>query len=280
MRISKNLVLRALTGIVFVSVILACIITNEYTYALIFCLIEILALSEFYNLIEKSAGVKISKSYNIIGGGLLFIASFLYFSGITNFSVVFTPYICYLIFLFVSELFLKKKNPILALAYSVLGQVYLAIPFSLLSYIVFSYGESYHYVYILALLVMIWVNDSFAYLSGVSFGKHKMFERVSPKKSWEGFAGGAICTIISSIIFSHYYTGLSLPGWIGFAIIVVIFGTLGDLTESLLKRTFNIKDSGNILPGHGGILDRFDSLIMAIPALTAYLIVINFFRGI
>lgn len=280
MRISKNLISRVLTGIVFVSVILACIIVGEYTYALIFCLVEVLALSEFYKLIEKSTNIKISKLYNIIGGVLLFAGSFLYFSGTVSLGVVFAPYMCYLIFLFISELYLKKEDPILALAYSALGQIYLAIPFASLNYVVFSYGQSYHYVYILALLVMIWVNDSFAYLSGVSFGKHRMFERISPKKSWEGFAGGAICTIIASIIFSNYYPGLSITSWVIFALIVVVFGTLGDLTESLMKRTLKVKDSGNILPGHGGILDRFDSLIMATPALAIYLSIIAFINEI
>lgn len=277
---SKNLISRILTGIVFVSVILVCILVSEYTYALIFCLIQVLALSEFYKLIENAYKINLSKAVNTIGGFLLFAGAFVYFSGLVNSSVVFLPYICYFIYLFISELFLKKKDPILSLAYSVLGQIYLAVPFSMLSYVVFSYGSGYHYVYILALLVMIWVNDSFAYLSGVTMGKHKMFERISPKKSWEGFAGGALCTIGSSFIFAHFFPGMPTFGWIGFSIIVIVFGTFGDLIESLMKRTMNIKDSGNILPGHGGILDRFDSLILSIPAISVYLATLAYFKGI
>jgi len=261
-----------------VSVILLCIFINKYTYGFIFCLIQALALSEFYKLLKSAYKIKLPVITNIIGGILLFGGSFLYFSGLISSAVVFLPYTLYFIFLFISELFLKKKDPILSLAYSVLGQVYLAIPFSLLNYIVFSYDGSYHYVYILALLAMIWVNDSFAYLSGMTMGKHKMFERISPKKSWEGFAGGAVCTIASSLIFAHFFPGMPAWGWIGFSMVVIVFGTFGDLIESLIKRTLNIKDSGSILPGHGGILDRFDSLILAIPALTVYLGIISYFK--
>ena len=238
-----------------------------------------LALHEFYKIIETTASVNTSSTANIVGGVLLFAASFLYFSGVISTPVIFFPYLFYFMLLFISELFLKKQNPILSLAYSVLGQIYLAIPFSLLNFIAFSYTGTYHYVYILALFVLIWVDDSFAYVSGMTLGRHKMFERVSPKKSWEGFIGGAICTVLASLVFAFYFPGLSTLGWIGFAVIVIIFGTLGDLIESLMKRTLNIKDSGTILPGHGGILDRFDSLIFAIPALAAYLGLLDYFSG-
>ena len=277
---AKNLITRILTGIVFVSVILAGILFGEYSFAFVFCLIEILALSEFYKLIETSSKLKTNRLLNITGGFLLFSASFLYHAGIVNSTVIFLPYACYFLILFISELYLKKENPILSLGYSALGQVYLALPFSLLNYLAFSYINQYHYVYILALLVLIWVDDSFAYLTGVTMGKHKMFERISPKKSWEGFAGGAVCTILASLIFAHYFTEMPLWGWIGFALVVIAFGTWGDLVESLMKRTLNVKDSGNILPGHGGILDRFDSMIMTIPALTVYLMIISLIRGI
>ena len=138
-------------------------------------------------------------------------------------------------------------------------------------------SRSYHYAFLLALFVFIWVNDSFAYLTGSLFGKHRMFERISPKKSWEGFIGGAAFTIAASVIFANYFTQLPLWGWIGFAILMIIFGTLGDLVESLFKRTLNVKDSGNILPGHGGILDRIDSVIFSIPALFIYVEIISFF---
>lgn len=276
----KNLVLRILTGIVFVSVLLGSILYNEYSYAVVLGLISVLALIEFYGLIEAHAQVRISKWLNVVGGACLFIGSFLFFSGTNTSLIVLIPYACYYLILFVSELYLKRPNPLQSLAYSVLGQLYIAVPYSLLSYIAFNYESdgAYHYAYILALFLFIWINDSFAYLFGVSLGKHRMFERISPKKSWEGFAGGALCTIIASVVFANYFVMLNIIGWIGFAVIVVACGTLGDLVESLFKRTLNVKDSGKMLPGHGGILDRFDSMIFAIPSLFIYLETLKFFQ--
>lgn len=268
-----------MTGIVFVSVILITVILSEYSFAAILCIIQVLALHEFYTIIEKSRIVEASKQLNIIGGILGFMGFFLYFSGIQSSIISFIPYILYFIVLFISELYLKKKDPIISLAYSVLGQIYLVIPFSLINYIAFEYNGSYHHAFIIALFVFLWANDSFAYVFGVTLGRHRMFERISPKKSWEGFAGGAACTVIAGIIFSRFFPEFSLAGWIGFALVVVAFGTFGDLIESLMKRTLNIKDSGTILRGHGGILDRFDSLILAIPAISVYLAILKFITG-
>ena len=121
-----------------------------------------------------------------------------------------------------------------------------------------------------------WINDTGAYCTGMLFGKHRLFERISPKKSWEGSIGGGVFSIIAAIVMAHYFPFMPISIWIGLALTVVIFGTLGDLTESLLKRTIGIKDSGNILPGHGGMLDRFDSTLMAVPAAVVYLYIISF----
>ena len=240
-------------------------------------MVQILALTEFYGLIQERTGTSISKYLNILGGIFLFAGLFMFFSGINNSLLVLTPYIFYFLVLFISELYLKRPDPIKSLAYSVLGQIYIAVPFSLLNYMAFNYApdNSYHYAYILAIFLFIWANDSFAYLFGVTLGKHKMFERISPKKSWEGFAGGAICTIGISLAFAHYFGSLPVWGWMGFAAVVVASGTLGDLVESLFKRTLNVKDSGTMLPGHGGILDRFDSMIFAIPSVFVYLEIIK-----
>lgn len=250
---------------------------GQYTFALIFGLVLVLAIAEFYKIVENRIVKKSTKYLNIVGGLLLFIGSFLYCSGIEDTSLALAPYAIYLLSLFISELYLKKENPLESLAYSILGQIYVAVPFSALNYIAFNYSstEEYHYAYILALFLFIWVNDSFAYVFGSMLGKNRMFERISPKKSWEGFFGGAACTIIASYIYSIYFTELSSIGWIGFAIFVIVFGTLGDLIESLFKRTLKIKDSGSMLPGHGGILDRFDSMIFAIPSLFVYLQLLN-----
>lgn len=279
MKLAKNLIYRILTGIIFVSILLGSILYSQYSYALVLCGVEILALFEFYNLINKSNATKRYKYLDICGGIMLFGGSFIFFSGIVSSPIMFIPFLVYLLVLFISKLYTKEENPVRSLANSILGQVYIAVPFSLLNYLAFNYDYTgtYHYSYLFALFIIIWINDSFAYVFGVTLGKHRLFERISPKKSWEGFFGGAACAILSAFAFAHYFNALSIIQWIGFAALVVTFGTFGDLIESLFKRTLNVKDSGNILPGHGGILDRFDSMIFVIPALFIYIQLINYF---
>lgn len=272
-----NIVVRILAGAVFVGLLLAGMLINEYTFLIIFSVITVLSLYEFYGLVEKVAKVPVIRIWNILGGFFLFMGSF-YYCAFSTSIIAFVPYIAYLLLLFISELYFKRDNPIRSLAYSILGQVYIVMPFALTNYLVFAYElGSYRFVYILALLVFIWVNDSFAYLTGMAFGKHRLFERISPKKSWEGFLGGAAVSIASSLIFAHFFPNLSIPAWLGFAAVTVVFGTWGDLFESLVKRTLGVKDSGNMIPGHGGILDRFDSTILAIPAVFVYLVLLSAF---
>lgn len=270
-----NIVVRVLAGAVFIGLLLGGILINEYTFLVIFSLLIVLCLYEFYGLIEKAAKVPVIRTWNILGGFFVFLGGF-YYCVYSASVVAFVPYMIYLMVLFISELYMKRENPIQSLSYSLLGQIFIAGPLALTNYLVFAYEPgSYHYVYILALLVTIWVNDTFAYLTGMAFGKHRLFERISPKKSWEGFVGGAIVAIASSLIFAHFFTNLSTIAWLGFAAVVVVFGTWGDLFESLIKRTLGVKDSGNMIPGHGGILDRFDSTILAIPAVCVYLLCIG-----
>jgi phosphatidate cytidylyltransferase len=271
-----NIVVRILSGIIFVSILIGGMLVNQYTFIVVFSLITALLLYEFYGLIESAAKIPVVRTWNILGGFALVLGAF-YYSALGSSIFAFVPYILYLLILFVSELYLKRQNPIHSIAYSILGQVYIAAPFALTNYLVFAYEPgSYHYVYILALFVFIWINDSFAYLTGMAFGKHRLFERISPKKSWEGFVGGAAFSIASSFVFAHFYPNLSTMAWVGFSAITIIFGTWGDLFESLIKRTLGVKDSGNMIPGHGGILDRFDSTILAIPAVFVYLVMINY----
>jgi len=276
----KNLGIRILTGAIFVSILIGGIIISQYAFFIVFSLVTIFALYEFYGLLIKAGKVSMNRIFNTLGGFLLYSACFFYFSSISKSLIVFVPYIIYILALFISELFLKRANPLQSLAYAVLGQMYLAFPLSLLNYLAFGYdsGGAYHFALLLALFIFIWANDSFAYLSGSIFGRHKMFERISPKKSWEGFAGGVIFSIIAAIIYAHFHQELSLLSWIGFALIMIVFGTLGDLVESLFKRTLNVKDSGNMLPGHGGLLDRIDSVVFAIPAQFVYIEVLSYFH--
>lgn len=276
----KNLGVRIVTGIIFIAVLIGGILYNQYSFLIVFSLITALALYEFYGLLCKIKNAELNRILNTLGGLLLFIGGYFFFSSPDKPFIALVPYGIYVLSLFISELFLKSTNPIQSLAYAVLGQIYLAIPLSLLSYLAFGYdiaNGTYHYAFLLAMFVFIWVNDSFAYLTGSLFGKHRMFERISPKKSWEGFFGGVVFTIAASVIFANFFTQLPLWGWIGFALVMIVFGTLGDLVESLFKRTLNVKDSGNLLPGHGGILDRFDSVIFSIPALFIYIEIVSFF---
>ncbi|HEY0029982.1 MAG TPA: phosphatidate cytidylyltransferase, partial [Bacteroidia bacterium] len=168
------------------------------------------------------------------------------------------------------ELFTKAQNPFRNIAFTILGIIYVAVPFSLLNYLVV-YNGSYNYQLLFGFFFILWCNDSGAYLAGSAFGKHKLFPRVSPGKSWEGSVGGAIASYIVVLIISGWYTSISLRDWIVIAAILIVIGTLGDLVESLLKRSKNVKDSGTLLPGHGGVLDRFDSLLMATPFVFTYL---------
>lgn len=275
----KDLGTRILSGIIFIAILIGGILVNQYTYVIVFAIVVALSLYEFYNLLERTGRAKVSKTLNILGGLSLFIGSYSFFSSSSESLIVLVPFALFILILFISELYLKRENPLQSLAYAVLGQAYISIPLSLLSYLAFNYesqSHDYHYAYLLGLFIFIWVNDSFAYLFGSAFGKHRLFERISPKKSWEGFIGGAACSIIAAIVYAQFHSQLPVWGWIGFALIMVSFGTLGDLIESLFKRTLNIKDSGNLIPGHGGILDRLDSVIFAIPAQFVYLEVISY----
>lgn len=271
-----NIIVRGLAGIVFVGILLAGILINAYVYLIVFAVFATLGVYEFYNLVTTHGAVNLPKKTCTFIGLVLFVISTLSLSGIWSINplLAITPYIFLVQMYFISELYLKRKNPIESMAYFTLGQTYVIVPFVLAGILVFNFSTEFTSIYLLAVFVLIWVNDTFAYLTGMTFGKHKMFERISPKKSWEGFAGGAVFAMIGSYLFSHFTGTLSPILWVGFALVIVIFGTLGDLIESLMKRTLQVKDSGHIIPGHGGILDRFDSTIFAIPAAVVYLSII------
>jgi phosphatidate cytidylyltransferase len=261
---------RTITGILFVATLVGGILWNEYSFFALFFVITALAMHEFYTLVKSQADV--NPFVGAVGGLLLFTISFL---NAKNYPFSINPYSIYGLFiagLLIAELWRKKENPINNWAYYLLGQVIVALPFSLLSFIVFPDGNFSPY-FLLLLFVFIWVNDTGAYCSGMLLGKHRLFERISPKKSWEGFFGGLALTIIVAVTLSSlsFFDLKHTAFWLGFALLVVIFGTLGDLCESLFKRALNVKDSGNILPGHGGILDRFDSLLLAAPVIYIYM---------
>ena len=275
----KNLIARTITGIFFVATIVIGFL-NPTAMTLLFALITALSVWEFTGLVNMRPGVSINRFICTAAGVYFFFAMVGFSSDLTP-STVFIPYLVTLIYLLISELYAKAEDPINNWAYTMFSQLYVALPFSLLSVLAFRAtpaGVVYTYLIPLCVFVFLWINDTGAYCCGSLLGKHKLFPRVSPGKSWEGSIGGFIF-VAATAVGIWYYTEtyglntvqLSMGEWIGLGWTVALFGTWGDLVESLFKRTLGIKDSGNILPGHGGMLDRFDSSLLAIPAAVVYL---------
>lgn len=268
----KNFITRSITGLIFVCIILGSLLLGEISYAIIFAAILIGALIEFYSFF-KDGIYKPSKIIGYVSGVIFFFISYLVAANILSLQWVFSLF-PFLLLIFVFELYSNKINPIENIAISFLSLIYLAVPISLINFLVFpSFEDSKHFTpdILIAILATIWIYDSSAYLFGISFGRHRLFERISPKKSWEGLIGGAIIAIASSYVISLFIPEISLFHWIILSVLIVVSATFGDLTESLIKRTIGVKDSSNLFPGHGGILDRFDSLLFAVPVVVLYL---------
>ena len=278
----NNFIQRAVTGVLFVIVLVGCILYSPLSFGILFTIISVLSVHEFAHLVSKSSEVSINKTITALGGAYLFLALMSFCTQQSVGARVFLPYLGLLLYMMITELYLKKKNPTGNWAYSMLSQLYVALPFALLNVLAFQNSPetgsvTYNPILPLSIFVFIWLSDTGAYCVGSLIGKHRLFERISPKKSWEGSIGGGIFSIASSLGFAHFFPFMPGWQWVGLAIVVVIFGTWGDLTESLMKRQLGIKDSGNILPGHGGMLDRFDSALMAIPAAVVYLYALTMF---
>lgn len=275
----SNFLQRAITGVIFVAVLVGCILGGPISFTILFALISALTINEFGNIVNRMEHTRMNKPISILAGLFLFLC-FGYIGVVPGANEIFIPYLFLILYLFISELYKKQPNPLNNWAYAMMSQIYIALSFALLN--VLSYHSSatesvsqYNPILPLSIFIFNWVNDTGAYCTGMLFGKHRLFERISPKKSWEGSIGGAVFSIIAAIVLAHFFTFLSTGVWIGLGLTVVVFGTWGDLTESLMKRTLGIKDSGNILPGHGGMLDRFDSTLMAVPAAVVYLYLVG-----
>ena len=270
----KQLLVRGLSGIVFVSVLVFSILYSKITFITLFFILMLFCLFEFKRMI------KLKSIFPYIIGTLLFI-----FSNILNVEdvparIIF-EYVGVALFLtifisFASILFAKKEEVVEHLGKIFLTIIYIVVPFSLMVQIPFL-NSTFDYVNstILGVFILIWVDDTFAFLVGKNFGKHKLLERISPNKTIEGFIGGMVFTFIASYILAQQFTTLSLTQWIVIAAIVSIFGVLGDLIESMFKRQAGVKDSSNFIPGHGGFLDRFDSVIFAAPFIFIYLQIVH-----
>jgi len=267
----NNITQRSISGTLIVILISVAIYKGEIGYFILFSIINVIALYEFSNMVKK-AGLHINLTMSIICGSLLLISGFcdifwdynkLYF--ITCALILCIPII---------NLYYKHDSAFQNIALTLFSIIYISIPFTLMFYIPNIFTEEWDIKIAFLPFLLVWTNDTFAYLSGISLGKHKFFPSISPKKSWEGAIGGGICTILVSVLIADY-TGLSILEHTIIAIIVVVFGIYGDLIESMYKRNVGTKDSGNIIPGHGGILDRMDSILYVLPAIYIFFKIIE-----
>ena len=276
----KNFIVRTITGVFFVAAIVVSFL-NPMAMVFLFALVTGLTIWEFCGLVNERPYVQVNQFISTVAGVYLFLAMAGHCSGYVNTDTVFIPYLITIVYLLIAELYLKAKDPINNWAYTMLPQMYIALPFSTLNVLAFPQAGSYSFVLPLSVFIFLWMNDTGAYLCGSLLGRHKLFPRVSPGKSWEGSIGGGLLVVgVAMLIWwlldkTQQHSDLNIWQWAGLGLTVVVFGTWGDLVESLLKRTLGIKDSGNILPGHGGMLDRFDSSLLAIPAAVVYLFTIS-----
>lgn len=271
----SNLTQRLITGILGSAAIITGVSLGEWTYFIIFFIICLFTLLEFYKLVGLD-GLAPQKAYGTLCGVIIFSLSFFIEGHIpVNGQPIPTQYYI-LIFPLISCIYMIKlykkfeRKPFTNIAFTFLGIFYVAVPFALLNVVAYDDGY-YNYEIILGSLLILWASDTGAYFAGTRFGKRKLFERISPKKSWEGFVGGAVLALIFVAGLSWFLNSHSTQEWFVIGIIIIVGGTFGDLIESLLKRSIEIKDSGDSLPGHGGFLDRFDGLLISAPFIAAYL---------
>lgn len=265
----KNLFTRAATGTLFVVLIVGAILVHPLAFAFIFLIFAGMSLFEFFRLVKgDDASGRIWGS--VLIGVFIFLISF--FQAWMNLSLhSFLFLIPALMGLFIYELYAHSPRPAQEVAVSLMGAIYVAVPFSLLNYLLIPEPGVVLPELLLGFFILLWVSDTSAYLFGVTLGRHRLFERISPKKSWEGLAGALLTTLGASWLLSLQFDILKMSQWMVISVLIVVCGVLGDLFESLLKRSVGAKDSGSLLPGHGGILDRFDSVLFAVPAVFVYL---------
>jgi len=265
----SNLTQRIITGLLGSAVVIAGICYSEWAYFALFFILCLFAQREFY-ILAGHDGIVSERILGIVGG--LFIYTITFFIErhtlpSSYYMLVFPLLSC----VYIIKLYKKsERKPFSNIAFTFLGIFYLAVPISLLHVAVFEDGR-YHFDVIFGILFILWASDTGAYFAGTFLGKHKLFPRISPKKSWEGFAGGAALALVFAYGVAQYFDSLTLVQWMVVGVIIIVGGTFGDLVESMLKRSIEIKDSGTALPGHGGFLDRFDGLFVSAPFIVAYL---------
>lgn len=280
----RNFIIRALSGIVMFVVLLGAILTSQWSFVALMGVIAIGGMWEFYRMAEQ-AGYSPMKLLGAFMGIVVFcinLAVMLFFSRQSDSTgstliiaalgvlVLLVPLMC------ICELYRKSATPIANIASSIMGAIYVALPMSLLLVIPMLLGNGeWNPWIVLFYIFIIWANDVFAYLFGITLGRHRLFERISPKKSWEGFFGGLAGAVAMGYV-AAVILDANTVAWMGLALVAALSGVFGDLVESLMKRSVNVKDSGNIIPGHGGWLDRFDALILSAPFVFVYACVYAF----
>ncbi len=274
----NKLLVRFMTGVPLGLLALWAMIYSHISFAVMFAIITMLTVNELCNLVHEYKKTNFSTLLAVLGGGYLFFA--LYATshlGVKSSITLYAPYILLIVYTFIRQLYKTEGSSLDNYAYFILTQVYAALPFALLNILstVGAADGTYNYVMVLSIFIFIWSNDTGAFFVGCSIGRHKMWERVSPKKTWEGTIGGITIAMLAGYIISLYSPQLNMWQWMGMAAVVAATGTYGDLIESCMKREMGIKDSGTIIPGHGGLLDRFDSTIVAVPSALIYLSIVG-----
>ncbi len=279
----RNLLIRAASSVVLFGIVLGAILWSKWSFAALLMAIIVGGQIEFYRMAQK-AGYWPQRAMGVASGILIFIVAYALMWHVDKSSELDSVYlmitgglVLYIILLlplmFICELFRKSATPIANIATTLMGVVYVAMPLSLLLFIPLLLGGGEWKPWTLLFYIfIIWANDVFAYLFGISFGKHRLFERISPKKSWEGFVGGLVGAMAMGYLAATIMGGDHVE-WIGMALIAAITGVFGDLVESLFKRSVDVKDSGQVIPGHGGWLDRFDALLLSVPFAFIYLVI-------
>lgn len=267
----NNVIQRTITGSVYTSLIIFSLVFHPIAFGMVTLLINFLGLLEF-----KKIGDKLSHSSGftwIVINNLLFIGTLILII-LQIPDSFFLPLMLLFIMLQILPVYQKSGSPFSSMQFNLFGSLYITLPLIILN-LIQQYSVSERIPYTLALFTIIWTNDTFAYLSGMAFGKHRLFERLSPKKSWEGFFGGLTMSVVAALVFNYFYPDVGVIFWIIFAVLSCIASVFGDFVESMIKRNAGIKDSGTLLPGHGGILDRTDSLLLAGPVIFIYLVLFN-----
>ena len=281
----KNLMVRTLSGLVLVAVFVGAVLGSQWSFGALLLLILVGGQTEFYKL-ARETGLSPQRWMRLAVGVLLFALNFIVFR---QFSRSVTDEaggaVLYLLLyiglllptLFVCELFRRSATPLANLGATLLGVLYVAVPLSLLLYVPVLAGDGvWRPETVLCYIFIIWANDVFAYLVGMTFGRHRLCERLSPKKSWEGFFGG-LAGAVATGLAAAYALDANYWVWGGLALVASLSGVAGDLVESMFKREAGVKDSGQVIPGHGGVLDRFDALLLSAPYVFLYLLLVGRF---